>query len=226
MNKKTILIVDDIVSSLEILEETLNDYIVVSCISGKDALNIVEQETIDLILLDIMMPSMDGYEVCKRLKSNQNTKNIPIIFLTSKTDDRSIDTALDLGGIDYIMKPFNTKELLSRIKIQLKLDSIKNKIIDKIKLNYGYSWNKQTNLLSHQNIVIELSRYESTFIKCLIDELNQDVSYENIHASIYNFDDYSLSAITSLVKRIRQKTTKDLIKSLYKFGYKIESKFI
>ncbi len=226
MNNKTILIVDDTVSNLEILEESLSDYDVISCVSGKDALNIVEKETIDLILLDIIMPLMDGYEVCKRLKLNKNTRNIPVIFLTTKTDENSIDIALDLGGIDYIVKPFSTKELLSRIKIQLKLDGIKNKKIDKVELNNGYSWNKQTNLLYCQDEVIKLSRYESTFMKSLIDKLNQDVSYENIHTFIYNLDDYSLSAITSLVKRIRQKTTKELIKSSYKFGYKIETKFV
>ena len=120
MKNKTILAVDDTAINLDILEELLKQYDVVNAISGEDALDIVKKEKIDLILLDIMMPVMDGYEVCRRLKSDDNTKNIPIIFITAKADEDSIEKAYDLGGTDYVTKPFRPKELISRVKKELK----------------------------------------------------------------------------------------------------------
>ena len=124
MENKTILIVDDTIANLDVLVELLDAYDVIDATNGKDALEIVKEEKVDLILLDIMMPEMDGYEVCKRLKSNEKTKDIPVIFITAKTDEESIAKAYDVGGSDYVRKPFLPKELLSRIKKELKLQDI------------------------------------------------------------------------------------------------------
>ena len=128
MINETILIVDDTVSNLDILIELLNDYDVIDATNGEDALNIVQDEKIDLILLDIMMPNMDGYEVCEKLKSNPKTKNIPIIFITAKTDEESIEKAFDIGGTDYITKPFLPKELLARVKKELHIQNLQNEL--------------------------------------------------------------------------------------------------
>ncbi len=124
MKNKTILIVDDTIANLDILVELLDEYDVIDATNGKDALEIVDEEEVDLILLDIMMPDMDGYEVCKRLKSNEKTKEIPVIFITAKTDEESIAKAYDVGGSDYVRKPFLPKELLSRVKKELKLQDV------------------------------------------------------------------------------------------------------
>ena len=124
MIEKTILIVDDTVTNLDILSELLSDYDVIEATNGKDALDIVEEDDIDLILLDIMMPEMDGFEVCKKLKENVETKNIPIIFITAKTDETSIVQAYDIGGADYVTKPFLPKELLSRVKKELQIQDM------------------------------------------------------------------------------------------------------
>jgi len=124
MQNNTILIVDDESINLDILGELLNQYDVVYAISGKDALQIIDTETIGLILLDIKMPQMDGYEVCRKLKSNDKTKDIPVIFITANVDEDSIEKAYDLGGTDYITKPFRAKELLSRIKKELKYNDM------------------------------------------------------------------------------------------------------
>jgi len=126
MKNKTILIVDDVVANLDILEELLNEYDIVDATNGKDALKIVNDDHIDLILLDIMMPEMDGYEVCHKLKENPKNKNIPIIFLTAKTDEKSIEKAYDMGGVDYVTKPFLPKELQARVKTQFNLQDLKN----------------------------------------------------------------------------------------------------
>ena len=128
MSKQTILVVDDTIANLDILLELLDNYDLIDVTNGKDALKIAQNEDIDLILLDIMMPEMDGYEVCKRLKSNPKTKDIPIIFITAKTDEESIERAFDIGGSDYIMKPFMPKELLARVKKELYIQTLQNEL--------------------------------------------------------------------------------------------------
>lgn len=120
--EKTILIVDDVDTNIHVLMELLDEkYDILASLDGEEALEMIEDEKIDLILLDIMMPKIDGYEVCKRLKSNEKTKDIPIIFITAKTDEDSIEKAYDVGGVDYITKPFKAREVLSRIQTHLTL---------------------------------------------------------------------------------------------------------
>ena len=124
-NKKTVLIVDDTETNIDILLELLGDkYDVMVSLDGKNALEIAQKDDIDLILLDIMMPEMDGYEVCKRLKENKSTSAIPVVFITAKIDEDSIEKAYEIGGVDYISKPFKPRELLARVKTQLKLKEL------------------------------------------------------------------------------------------------------
>jgi len=120
-NKQTILIVDDVSENVDVLVELLNDYDLVTALNAKSALSIVSEEDIDLILLDIMMPEMDGFEVCDILKQNPNTKHIPIIFLTAKDKGSDIQIGFEKGAVDYITKPFNPSELLSRVNTHLTL---------------------------------------------------------------------------------------------------------
>ncbi len=123
-DKATILIVDDTKENINILLSLLDDYDLLVALNGKKAIKLVEKNEIDLILLDIMMPGMDGYEVCSILKSRSDTKDIPILFITAKTDEDSIEKAYDVGGVDYVTKPFKPKELISRIKTQLNMRSM------------------------------------------------------------------------------------------------------
>ena len=120
MTEKNILIVDDTESNIDILVESLSDaYEVSVAMDGESALEIVVEEPPDLILLDIMMPDMDGYEVCEKLKSDNNTKDIPIIFLSGATDEGSKEKGLALGAIDYITKPIDKNIVLSKLKEHL-----------------------------------------------------------------------------------------------------------
>jgi diguanylate cyclase (GGDEF)-like protein len=128
MREKTILIVDDTVENLDILTELLSEYDTIDVLSGLEALEVAKSEKVDLILLDIMMPNMDGYEVCKRLKSNHKTKDIPIIFITAKSDEESIEMAYEVGGADYVTKPFLPKEIKARIKKELKIQDMMNEL--------------------------------------------------------------------------------------------------
>lgn len=126
-NKSTILIVDDTDTNIDVLLALLGEkYDVLVALDGKSALDIAKKEEIDLILLDIMMPEMDGYEVCETLKKSYETKDIPVLFITAKTDEDSIEKAYDVGGSDYITKPFKPRELLVRMKTQLKLRELIN----------------------------------------------------------------------------------------------------
>ncbi len=120
-SKCKILVVDDNVANLDILVELLNDYDVRAALSGISALESVQDELPDLIFLDIAMPDMDGFEVCKRLKSNPKTASIPIIFLSASSDSKTIVKGFELGGVDYIVKPYNVKEVIARLHTHLKL---------------------------------------------------------------------------------------------------------
>lgn len=116
-----ILIVDDVSRNIQILGNILSQkqFQIAYAQSGQQALDICKIQDFDLILLDIMMPEMDGFEVCERLKSNPFTSDIPIIFLTAKADMDSIIKGFEIGGQDYITKPFNAAELLARVNNHL-----------------------------------------------------------------------------------------------------------
>lgn len=116
---QTVLVVDDTDVNIDILVDLLSEYDVLVAMDGQSAIDIVNDEKIDLILLDIMMPVMDGLETCRILKSNRHSKDIPVVFITAKTDEDSIEHAYDIGGIDYVTKPFKPKELIARVKTHL-----------------------------------------------------------------------------------------------------------
>lgn len=121
--KSRILIVDDVSKNIQLVANILQQagHEIFFALSGPMALELVKNQSLDLILLDIMMPDMDGFEVCKRIKALPTGKDVPIIFLTAKTDIASIKKGFEIGGVDYITKPFNKEELLARVKTHLSL---------------------------------------------------------------------------------------------------------
>jgi len=122
----TILIVDDTEENIDILVDALgDDYELIVATDGSSALELIESETPDLILLDIMMPGLSGYEVCRRLKKNRKTEDIPVIFLTSMSDIQSKTKAFEAGAIDYITKPFEVLEVKARVRTHLALQLAK-----------------------------------------------------------------------------------------------------
>lgn len=137
MEKKfKILIVDDVPENLQVLINTLkNKYSILVAKNGKKALEIVDKgNRIDLILLDIMMPEMDGYEVCKRLKENSATAKIPIIFISVLDDTEAIVKGFEVGGVDYISKPFSVNEVLSRVNTHIELSCKQKELEQNLKL--------------------------------------------------------------------------------------------
>ncbi|MBT3273053.1 MAG: hybrid sensor histidine kinase/response regulator [Spirochaetales bacterium] len=127
-----ILAVDDTEANLDILVDLLGEnYNVSVAIDGTSALELVEEEIPDLVLLDIMMPEMDGYEVCRKLKEKSETAQIPVIFLTAKSEPEDIARGFDTGAVDYVPKPFNAVELLARVKTQLEIKHNRDLVIQK-----------------------------------------------------------------------------------------------
>lgn len=121
--KGKLLIVDDTPKNIQVLGSVLdeNGYSVVIATNGKQALESVGKTMPDLILLDVMMPEMDGFETCKALKENPEYSDIPVLFLTAKVETEDIVRGFELGAVDYITKPFNTSELLARVHTHLAL---------------------------------------------------------------------------------------------------------
>ncbi len=135
--KPLILIVDDTPKNIQVVGTVLREkeYNISVATNGLDAIKLTEKALPDLILLDIMMPEMDGYETCEKLKENEKTKNIPIIFLTAKNEIEDKIKGFDLGAVDYVTKPFNIPELLARVKTHLELKFGREDIIDLNKKN-------------------------------------------------------------------------------------------
>jgi putative two-component system response regulator len=120
LSECTILIVEDTETNVDILVDILGeDYEVAVAMDGESALETVHEEQPALILLDIMMPGMDGYEVFKRLKDNPATAHVPIIFISGLTEDEEKKKGLEMGAVDYIGKPFEASEIRSKVKKHL-----------------------------------------------------------------------------------------------------------
>lgn len=136
MNKKNkILIVDDTVDTVELLKKRFRaeGYDTAEAYDGEEALKQVAEYHPDLIVLDVMMPKLDGYEVCQRLKIDENTRYIPILMLTAKSDVESKIKGLDIGADDYLPKPFDYKELAARVRSLLTIKAAHEKLVEEKK---------------------------------------------------------------------------------------------
>ena len=166
--KAKILIVDDQLENLRLLAEILigQGYEIRKAINGSTALMGVEAFSPDLILLDVNMPELDGYQVCQKLKNNRTTRNIPIIFLSASDQIDSKIKAFEVGGVDYITKPFQVLEVLARVKTQIKVkrfhqirESLSKTIVHDLKnplsvITIGSSALLRRNCLTEKNLEI------------------------------------------------------------------------
>ncbi len=156
MNKKyenKILLVDDDLKNLQVAMSILKDYNVIYAQSGEKALELIEKNRFDLILLDVVMPIMNGYEVCSIIKKDEKSKKIPVIFLTVKDDEKDIVKGFELGAVDYITKPFYSEVLLKRVEVHLKLASVINEI-EQINANLSEIVNEQVKELRQKDEMI------------------------------------------------------------------------
>jgi len=132
--KKSILVVDDHPENLKILGNMLreNNYLPIFAQSGVKALSAIRKKLPDLILLDVMMPDMNGFKVCQQLKQDPILADIPVIFLTAKVEQADIIRGLELGAVDYVTKPFNYRELITRVNTHIELETAKAELSQKV----------------------------------------------------------------------------------------------
>jgi two-component system phosphate regulon response regulator PhoB len=125
MSKGTILVIDDEVDLIELLRANLEreGFEVISSSAGKDALDLARRKMPSLILLDLMMPGMDGLEVCRNIRGDSRTSGIPVVMLTAKAAEADRIVGLELGADDYVTKPFSPRELIARVKAHLRRSS-------------------------------------------------------------------------------------------------------
>ncbi|HAC63524.1 MAG TPA: hybrid sensor histidine kinase/response regulator [Cyanothece sp. UBA12306] len=174
-----ILIVDDIPENLQLLFTILTEqgYEVRRVLNGKQALNVVRTEPPDLILLDVKMPELDGYQVCQQLKAEQKTRDIPVIFLSALNDSFDKVKAFKVGGIDYISKPFQLEEVIIRVESQLDLlkmhREIEQKNAELVSLNQdlnAFSYRISHDLKNHINLI---NNYTYLLIEKYAKQLDQ-----------------------------------------------------
>ena len=168
-----VLIVDDVAENIQVAMNILKEdhYNLAFARSGEEALALLETNPVDLVLLDVMMPGMDGFEVCQRMKQDPRFMDIPVIFLTARVDADSIKKGFEVGGVDYITKPFYAEELLARVKTHLELYHAKQ-VLEQNNLSL------QTKLVEQQKrweTELELSQKEIIF---MLMELVESVSDE------------------------------------------------
>ncbi len=162
-----ILVVDDTPLNVQLLTEILSiqNYRVKIAYNGLQALSSVIKQTRDLILLDIMMPGMDGFQTCEKLKQSTYTSHIPIIFITARADTSDIVKGFEYGAVDYITKPFRSKELLVRVKTHLEHKRLKENLMELVE--------ERTRKLQDAFHSLELSQKE------LIDRLGRAAEFRD-----------------------------------------------
>ncbi|WP_235826965.1 GGDEF domain-containing response regulator [Aliarcobacter vitoriensis] len=170
--KPTILIVDDMTTNLLLLSDLLQDeYEIKIAKGGTKALEILDAPNkIDLVLLDIEMPDINGYEVCKKLKNNSKTKNLPIVFVTAKNSEEDEEFALNLGAIDYITKPFNKAIVKLRLKNHINL-KLKTDLLEQLSMYDGLTNIRNRRFFDEafEKIFLETKREKSTLAVLMID---------------------------------------------------------
>lgn len=214
--KPMVLVIDDAPANIRLLNDLLRDhYHVLFATAGRDALEQAARCQPALILLDIVMPEMDGYEVCRRLKENSVTADIPVIFLTGCTDAEEVVQGFTLGAVDYVTKPFRSSELLARVSTHLQLRqarlevSRKNSELEVLNRDLAQSLEQNRMLLrevnhrvkNNLNVVCSLLNLQSNQVKdsrdaeLFVEARNRVMVMASIHEALYRST--TLSSITA-----------------------------
>ena len=232
MSKKTILTVDDEEHILELLKYNLeiNGYNVIQAETGEEALKIINDKKIDIVLLDLMLPGIDGIQVLKEIRSNENTRRIPVILLTAKNDEIDTVLGLEMGADDYIGKPFGLHELTARIKaVFRRIEDLYNNEIpendDLIDME-GIIINRTKHTVTVNNEVIELPLKEFELLYLLAKNRGRVFSREYLLEKIWGYDYYGETRTVDVhIRNIRKKIEEDdknpyYIKTVRGVGYK------
>jgi len=214
MSEKTrpkVLIVDDNSANLNILWDTLEPegYEVLAASNGEAALRIAISELPDIILLDVVMPGMDGYEVCRRLKQDETTRNIPVIFVTIKEESERVIKGFQVGGVDYITKPFEKTELLVRVENHLEISRLTQEVLQK---NHQLA---RKNIELHQEMALREQAEDELKAERELRKLREftEIIFNNINDSISVVDATTFKILEvnqAFINRSKLKT-KDII---------------
>lgn len=226
MSGERILVVEDEEAILEIVSQAMkrHGFEVSTCDNGDAALEMVSSLHPDLVILDIMLPQMDGWEVCRRLKDNRNTKNIPIIMLTARREERDVVEGLNLGADDYMKKPFSLAELIARVKALLR--RIKGTDIDSM-LSYGeIKIDVDGKTVYVRDSILDLSPTEYQLLEVLTKRAGRVVSREELLSRIWGLYGGDTRTVDVHISRLRRKLDdgkrpKALIQALRGRGYRL-----
>ena len=207
--KKTILVVDDekMIRNLLNINLTKEGYNVIEAVDGMEAVELATEKKPDLILLDVMIPKLDGLSVCKRIK---NTMNVPILMVTAKDSEVDKILGLELGADDYVTKPFSIRELIARIKANLR----KVEVSSTSEQNSS-DGTKRDNIIKVGVLTLDLDRVDLTLreyevLKFLASEPGQVVSREVLLEKVWGYEYYGdIRTVDVTVRRIREKIEKD-----------------
>lgn len=219
-NKKTILIVDDEKPIVDILVYNLQKegYETLEANDGELAVSLALEKKPDLILLDIMLPKMDGLAVCKRIR---HTLNVPILMLSAKDEEIDKILGLELGADDYVTKPFSVRELMARVKANLRKSEVANNIVEEVKEEQSEAKANQIEVgdlsldldkfeVRVRGQVIDLTLREFEVLKYLANQLGQVVTRETLLEKVWGYEYYGdIRTVDVTVRRIREKIEED-----------------
>ena len=230
MEKKTILAVDDEIHILELLKYNLetNGYYVITVETGEEALELLEREKIDAVLLDLMLPKIDGLEVLRRIRNTKKIKKIPVILLTAKSDEFNKVLGLETGADDYIAKPFSIRELQARVKAVLRRVTEEQSALTEKKLisTHGLEIGLETKTVKKYGIPIEMSLKEFELLKLLAENPGKVYSRDVLLEKIWSYEYIGETRTVDVhIRHIRKKIEQDdsnpmFIKTVRGFGYK------
>lgn len=224
--KERILIVEDDKNISKLVKFNLEkaSYDCAIAVSGEKALEALDDRSADLIILDIMLPGMDGYEICRAIKAKEKLKNIPIIMLTAKGEEVDRIVGLELGADDYIVKPFSPRELVLRVKAILKrgkAESVKKDILVAGDITVDISKHKVT----VKDKVIELTQMEFKLLVTLMERRSRVQTRDRLLSDVWDMDSsIDTRTIDTHIKRLREKLGKpgSFIETVRGLGYKFK----
>lgn len=226
MPKEKILIVEDEKNIAKLVRYNLErfDYDCTVAKTGEDALSILEKQPFDLIILDIMLPGMDGFEVCRKIKEADKLKNIPIIILTAKSEEVDRIVGLELGADDYVTKPFSPRELLLRVKAILRRGKDKESKKDLIRIE-----DIIVNIPNHKVTVkgkeVDLTKMEFDLLTTLMQRRGRVQTRDRLLSDVWGLDSMiDTRTVDTHIKRLREKLGKagNLIDTVRGIGYKFK----
>ncbi len=223
MDKSKILVVDDESRMRKLVRDFLvkNNYEVVEAADGAEALDLFfEKNDMDLVILDVMMPKMDGWQVCREIRAYSK---VPIIMLTAKSDERDELLGFELGVDEYISKPFSPKILVARVEAILRRTG---QAVETIVEAGGIRLDKQAHSVTVEGKSVDLSYKEFELLAYFMENKGIALSREKILNSVWNYDYFGdARTIDTHVKKLRSKMGDkgELIKTIWGMGYKFES---